>query len=63
MEDHTEEAKIEEEAARLPVRTKIYIYLMRLVTDNQVSQVKIAIWASLIANFSLCVLQSESITL
>ncbi|KAL0951902.1 hypothetical protein HGRIS_008557 [Hohenbuehelia grisea] len=37
MEDHTEEAKVEEEAARLPV--------------------KIAVWASLIANLSLCVLQ------
>ncbi|KAE9409304.1 hypothetical protein BT96DRAFT_962426 [Gymnopus androsaceus JB14] len=37
MEDHTSEARIEEEAARLPV--------------------KIALWASLIANLSLCVLQ------
>lgn len=37
MEDHTKDALIEEEAARLPV--------------------KIAVWASLIANFSLCVLQ------
>ncbi|KAK7464456.1 hypothetical protein VKT23_006626, partial [Stygiomarasmius scandens] len=37
MEDHTSEARVEEEAARLPV--------------------KIAVWASLIANFSLCVLQ------
>ncbi|THV06461.1 CDF-like metal transporter [Dendrothele bispora CBS 962.96] len=37
MEDHTSEARDEEEAARLPV--------------------KIAVWASLIANFSLCVLQ------
>jgi len=37
MEAHTEEARAEEEAARLPV--------------------KIAVWASLIANFALCVLQ------
>ncbi|KAF8899272.1 CDF-like metal transporter [Infundibulicybe gibba] len=37
MEDHTNEAKVEEAAARLPV--------------------KIAVWASLIANFSLCILQ------
>lgn len=37
MEDHTKDAQVEEEAARLPV--------------------KIAIYASLIANFSLCVLQ------
>ncbi|KAF9469631.1 CDF-like metal transporter [Collybia nuda] len=37
MEDHTEEAKVEEDAARLPV--------------------KIAIYASLIANMFLCVLQ------
>ncbi|KAI0785409.1 CDF-like metal transporter [Irpex lacteus] len=37
MEEHTEDARVEEEAARLPV--------------------KIAIWASLIANLSLCVLQ------
>lgn len=37
MEEHTEDAKNEEEASRLPV--------------------KIAVWASLIANFVLCVLQ------
>ncbi|KIJ66447.1 hypothetical protein HYDPIDRAFT_129314 [Hydnomerulius pinastri MD-312] len=37
MEEHTEEAKNDEEASRLAI--------------------KIAIWASLIANFSLCVLQ------
>ncbi|KAI0076049.1 CDF-like metal transporter [Panus rudis PR-1116 ss-1] len=37
MEDHTEEARVETEASRLPV--------------------KIAVWASLLANFSLCVLQ------
>ncbi|KAK7695094.1 hypothetical protein QCA50_002284 [Cerrena zonata] len=37
MEEHTEEARVEEEASRLPV--------------------KIAIWASLLANLSLCVLQ------
>lgn len=37
MEDHTAEARIEEDMARLPV--------------------KIAIYASLVANFSLCVLQ------
>ncbi|EJC98684.1 CDF manganese transporter [Fomitiporia mediterranea MF3/22] len=37
MDEHTEEAKEVEEAARLPV--------------------KIAVWASLLANFALCVLQ------
>ncbi|RPD64685.1 CDF-like metal transporter [Lentinus tigrinus ALCF2SS1-7] len=37
MDEHTEQARVEEEQARLPV--------------------KIAIWASLIANLSLCVLQ------
>ncbi|TCD71144.1 hypothetical protein EIP91_012092 [Steccherinum ochraceum] len=37
MEEHTEDARAEEEAARLPV--------------------KIAVWASLFANFALCVLQ------
>jgi Co/Zn/Cd efflux system component len=37
MDDHTKEAKDDEEASRLAI--------------------KIAIWASLIANFSLCVLQ------
>ncbi|KAJ7724248.1 CDF-like metal transporter [Mycena metata] len=37
MEEHTEDARIDEAAARLPV--------------------KIAVWASLIANFCLCVLQ------
>ncbi|KAF8640662.1 hypothetical protein AX17_000319 [Amanita inopinata Kibby_2008] len=37
MEEHTEEAKLDEEAARL--------------------QVKIAVWGSLIANFSLCIIQ------
>ncbi|KAJ7109856.1 CDF-like metal transporter [Mycena epipterygia] len=37
MEEHTEDARVDEAAARLPV--------------------KIAVWASLIANFCLCVLQ------
>jgi len=37
MEEHTEDARVEEEAAKLSV--------------------KIAVWASLITNFSLCVLQ------
>ncbi|EMD42243.1 hypothetical protein CERSUDRAFT_102600 [Gelatoporia subvermispora B] len=37
MDEHTQEARVEEEATRLPV--------------------KIAIWASLLANLSLCVLQ------
>ncbi|OCH95741.1 CDF manganese transporter [Obba rivulosa] len=37
MDEHTQEARVEEEATRLPV--------------------KIAIWASLLANFSLCILQ------
>ncbi|KAI0691986.1 CDF-like metal transporter [Cytidiella melzeri] len=37
MEEHTEDARVEEQAARLPV--------------------KMAVWASLITNFSLCVLQ------
>ncbi|TFK86932.1 CDF-like metal transporter [Polyporus arcularius HHB13444] len=37
MDEHTEDARVEEEQARLPV--------------------KIAVWASLLANFSLCVLQ------
>lgn len=37
MEEHTEEARVEEETSRLPV--------------------KIAIWASLIGNFALCILQ------
>ncbi|KAH9948224.1 CDF manganese transporter [Amylocystis lapponica] len=37
MEEHTEEARVDEEAARLPV--------------------KIAIWASLLANLTLCILQ------
>ncbi|OBZ78819.1 Metal tolerance protein 7 [Grifola frondosa] len=37
MDEHTEEARVEEETARIPV--------------------KIAVWASLIANLSLCILQ------
>ncbi|PFH49680.1 hypothetical protein AMATHDRAFT_62651 [Amanita thiersii Skay4041] len=37
MEEHTEEARLDEEAARLPV--------------------KIAVWASLIMNFVLCIIQ------
>ncbi|KZT71969.1 hypothetical protein DAEQUDRAFT_723602 [Daedalea quercina L-15889] len=37
MDEHTEEARVEEETARLPIR--------------------IAIWASLVGNFALCVLQ------
>lgn len=39
MEEHTEEARVEEETSRLPV--------------------KIAIWASLIGNFALCILQRK----
>lgn len=59
MEDHTEEAKLDEEAARLPVRTLRF----RSTSTHVCEQVKIAIWASLIANLALCVLQCKSYSL
>ena len=58
MDDHIEEAKVVEEAAKLPVRINIsidlwpnYEWLLFYL------QIKIAVYASLAANFSLCVLQ------
>ena len=55
MEDHTEEAKEAEEVARLPVRHPALRCEPFIHVDA--TQVKIAIWASLLANFCLCVLQ------
>ena len=55
MEDHTEEAKEAEEVARLPVRHPVLRCEAFIHVDA--TQVKIAIWASLLANFCLCVLQ------
>lgn len=55
MEDHTSEAQTEEKAARLPVCSFTRPSFDPLILFMQV---KIAIWASLIANLSLCVLQS-----
>lgn len=56
MEDHTEESKIDEEAARLPV----------IALNHQVEaviicgvQIKIAVYASLVGNFVLAAVQRE----
>ncbi|KAH7930436.1 CDF manganese transporter [Leucogyrophana mollusca] len=46
MEEHTEEAKVDEESARLSASYSCISHSIR-----------IAVWASLVANFSLCVLQ------
>lgn len=56
MEEHTEEAQSEEEAARLPVMLR---FLPPYFHPNPVPKVKIAVYGSLISNIALCVLQSE----
>lgn len=58
MEEHTEEAHLEEEAARLPVGHSPFP--LRSCLDCVYSfQVKIAVYGSLTANFALCILQSR----
>ena len=62
MEEHTEDAKKEEEAARLPVGQNLHYY-HTILERNIIFQVKIAIYASLICNFALSVLQCKCINL
>lgn len=57
MDEHTERAKEEEEATRLPVGSALPTLLCSLI--HYMSKVKIAVWASLMSNFALCVLQRE----
>ena len=57
MEEHTEDAHSEEAAARLPVGCSSFC--LRVLTAFPFSQVKIAVYSSLIANFALCILQSK----
>jgi hypothetical protein len=57
MEEHTEDAKVEEEAARIPVNINLHFYSLH---SHPFTQIKIAIWASLVANLSLCALQCTS---
>ena len=61
MEEHTEDAKNEEEAARLPVGQTLHYHT--ILERNIIFQVKIAIYASLICNFALSVLQCKCINL
>ena len=56
MEEHTEDAKAAEEAARLSVSFHNEIQFLKV---NQLHKVKIAVYASLFANLALCVLQRE----
>lgn len=56
MEEHTEDARVAEENARTPVSIAAYQILLASL-KYAFLQVKIAIWASLIANFCLCILQ------
>ena len=57
MEEHTEDARAEEESARLPASRVLVTICEHHLMENFVQQVKIAVQASLIANFALCVLQ------
>ncbi len=61
MDEHTEEAKEVEEASRLPVSNISLVgrYVGLNVALFPPLQIQIAVWASLVANFSLCVLQRE----
>lgn len=56
MEEHTEDAKAEEDAARIPVSSAIS-FSVRILTNIVFIQVRIAVLASMFANFALCVLQ------
>lgn len=57
MEEHTQDAAAEEEATRLPVCDLMCPY--SIIISLKATQVKIAIYASLIANFALCVIQRK----
>lgn len=61
MEEHTEEARAETEATRLPVSAFFNSFVYHIY-DMVLSQIKIAVWASLVANLALCVLQRKSAT-
>jgi len=56
MEEHTEDAKIDEETARFPVSLDVSISTN---INSHVNQVKIAVYASLVSNVILCFLQRE----
>jgi len=53
MEEHTEDARNEEDLSRIPV-SPCLVLMVALTKDNKV---KFAVRASLIANISLAVLQ------
>ena len=55
MEEHTEDARNEEDLSRLPVSPRAYYVLMAALIKYH--QVKIAVRASLLANIALAVLQ------
>ena len=55
MEEHTQEARDEVNAARPQVRTSTAS--RSLIPQLDISKIRIAVYASLMANFSLCVLQ------
>jgi len=55
MDEHTQDAIVEEEAARIPVSRSSTLVLLPLIIFPKVN---IAVYVSLIANVALCVLQS-----
>ena len=54
MEEHTEDARNEEDLSRLPVSPRLSSLIAALIKDHQV---KLAVRASLLANMALAVLQ------
>ncbi len=56
MENHTEESKIDEEAARLPV-IALWHHVKAVIICGV--QVKIAVYASLVGNFALAAVQRK----
>ena len=59
MEAHTEDAQAEEEAARLSVGVHCTSGFLQSYAYLGAKQVKIAVYASLYANFALCIIQRK----
>jgi hypothetical protein len=58
MEEHTEDARVDEEQARLPVSIGVHPHINSILTPVSI-QIKIAVYASLLSNVVLCILQRE----
>lgn len=57
MEEHTEDARNDEDLARVPVSPRQYAHAVTLIRHHKV---KLAVRASLAANFALAAIQRQN---